>query len=536
MMQINNRSELDCAVRINGVLPDIHTLGDEEKSERAAEVKRLGMNANTSCSVFLLKHGNNKSYKTDASGNTSSIISTTGREDIAQTTTFHLLVDVGNGVVNSLHNVKGLSDLSFSDSKPHDATKLSLDAIYATSTETRTTTELSKPLYLPDALLITHAHDDHIHDLPLLLEKVQQSSNKTVLEIFCTSPCREEIFAKFPDIAKTAYDGDAHSKVSFNVIEPNKSFNVGAFSVTPIEAYHGENSPPGSVIYILKLQDKTKIIIGWDFLSLKHADESILWNPSLAILGAQSFNQHPETGLISVTESFNLVRAWNAKQCYLVHYRGLSDFEDAKNQWFRGPAKPMTSDELQKTIDSYLKITGNDGKFKITVAREGMIWTDKHDEISSGWEELESQNQNENQRPIENLQGGDDNNVLELEGLEKYIMRLEKDSKADMVYLMIEDKINRYDLRFVRPHKELRTNDTNGEDYILEAEGEKGMLAKGPALHMETRQTRLNDSANQEAFVVGIRAYKGKKDVFNDDIVIDKIDAMKLNEFIKVKF
>jgi hypothetical protein len=53
---------------------------------------------------------------------------------------------------------------------------------------------------------------------------------------------------------------------------------------------------------------------------------------------------------------------------------------------------------------------------------------------------------------------------------------------------------------------------------------------------METRQTRLNDSANQEAFVVGIRAYKGKKDVFNDDIVIDKIDAMKLNEFIKVKF
>ncbi|HEY7571600.1 MAG TPA: hypothetical protein VH796_09550 [Nitrososphaeraceae archaeon] len=142
-----------------------------------------------------------------------------------------------------------------------------------------------------------------------------------------------------------------------------------------------------------------------------------------------------------MTESFNLVRAWNAKQCYLVHYRGLSDFEDAKNQWFRGPAKPMTSDELQKTIDSYLKITGNDGKFKITVAREGMIWTDKHDEISSGWEGLENQNQNENQRPIENLQGGDDNNVLELEGLEKYIMRLEKDSKADMVYLMIRSKI-----------------------------------------------------------------------------------------------
>jgi S-ribosylhomocysteine lyase LuxS involved in autoinducer biosynthesis len=54
--------------------------------------------------------------------------------------------------------------------------------------------------------------------------------------------------------------------------------------------------------------------------------------------------------------------------------------------------------------------------------------------------------------------------VLELEGLQKYIMRMEKDYKADMVYLMIEDKINRYDLRFVRPHKEFKTSDTNGEN------------------------------------------------------------------------
>jgi hypothetical protein len=54
MMQIQNGNLFNYAVRINGVLPDIHTLGDEEISERAAEVKRLGLNANTSCSLFLL--------------------------------------------------------------------------------------------------------------------------------------------------------------------------------------------------------------------------------------------------------------------------------------------------------------------------------------------------------------------------------------------------------------------------------------------------------------------------------------------------
>ena len=34
------------------------------------------------------------------------------------------------------------------------------------------------------------------------------------------------------------------------------------------------------------------------------------------------------------------------------------------------------------------------------------------------------------------------------------IARIEKDSKTDMIYLMTEDKIDRYDLRIVRPHKE----------------------------------------------------------------------------------
>jgi hypothetical protein len=268
-----------------------------------------------------------------------------------------------------------------------------------------------------------------------------------------------------------------------------------------------------------------------------------LWNPDLLILGTQSFNQHPETGLISVTESFNIVREWNAKQCYLVHYRGLSDFENAKNQWFRGPAKPMTSDELQETIDSYLKITGNDGKFKITVAREGMLWTDKdnipmsmsipnttgHEESNLGKSQTEQSSSNS---PEES------NNMLELEALQKYVMRIEKENKENKVKLTIEDKINRYDLRFVRPHKEITKGNASAskeENYILAAEGEKGMLAKGPALHMET-SAKLNDSGDQEAFVARVRAYKGKKDMFNDEIILNKIDGMKLNRFIKENF
>jgi metal-dependent hydrolase (beta-lactamase superfamily II) len=44
MMKIQNGGQFNYAEKINGVLSDIHTLGGEETSERAVEIKRLGIN------------------------------------------------------------------------------------------------------------------------------------------------------------------------------------------------------------------------------------------------------------------------------------------------------------------------------------------------------------------------------------------------------------------------------------------------------------------------------------------------------------
>ena len=273
-------------VRINGTLPDLSTIGDVEKSERAAEVKRMEIAANTSCSVFT---------------------------DGAKNEMFHLLIDVGEGVVASIE--KGMADIASG----------------------RSIARLSS---IPNAILITHSHDDH------------KLSGSNKLNIYCTKECQEQIANKFPQIV------GSRSAASFNVIQPEESFEIGPLQVVPILASHGENSPPGSVIYIIKIQDR-KIICGWDFLSLPNADEFAMWNPDLLILGTQSYNPHPEeTGMISVTDAYGLVRRWNAKECYLVHYRGLMDFQESKNQWFRGPVKAMTTAELQKNVDSHLRISG----------------------------------------------------------------------------------------------------------------------------------------------------------------------------------
>jgi hypothetical protein len=437
-------------VRINGTLPDFYSLGSEDKSERAKEVKRQGIHTNTSCSLYARISPDQQ--------------------------IFHMLVDIGQGIVNSIE--KGSLELGFD----------------------------SRAAAVPDALLITHSHDDHIKELSMLMNKVVGSNSKRDLKIFCTTECRNQVIKKFPQLSTRSNNSN---RMLFISVEPDKIFEVGPFSVIPILAYHGDNSPPGSVIYIVKLLDK-KIIIGWDFLSLPNVNENWLWNPDLLILGTENYNTHPETGMISVTDAYSIVRRWNAKECYIVHYAGLQDFEEASNQWFRGPVKAMAAEELQKMIDDHLQVTGDNGKFKITVAKEGMIWTAKDE-------------QKRRQTYDESTSIG---KLLELESLQKYILKIENLDKDHKLKLMIEDSINRFNFEFDKPVMDVYS------DNILLGKAVKGMLAKGPELRMEIVPTQSKEAA----YTIRIVVFKGKKNLFKDDVLLSDIDTQRLRRYIRENF
>jgi L-ascorbate metabolism protein UlaG (beta-lactamase superfamily) len=375
----------DLQVRINGVLPDVD-----------------GEAANTSLSLF---------YKG-----------------------FHLLVDAGNGVQQSIKNC-------------------------------------GKPL--PDAILITNARKQHTGELSSLV--------KGNAKVYCTAECGQQIAKELPP-------------TSFTQVNPGTPFEAGRFSVVPIAADNAGDRPgmPGSVIYVIKAGER-KVVAGWDFLKLINADNSILWNPDLLVLGTETYNEHPSTGMISVSEAYNIVRAWNAKLCYILHYSGEKDKEDAKNQWHRGPAGPLSQEDLQKAVDEHLRVSGREGKYVIKVAKQGMTWSPA--EVAEKEEAIGRR--------------------IEVDALDRHTFSIEKFDDGK-VALAIEDSINRMTVEFVNPR--------SGEN-SLHGDAIKSMMMKGPELEMLV-------SGN----TVRIDVTKGKKALFARDMQVSERDSKRIIRYIHENF
>ena len=105
---------------------------------------------------------------------------------------------------------------------------------------------------------------------------------------------------------------------------------------------------------------------------------------------------------------------------------------------------------------------------------------------------------------------------------------MEKEEKVDKLKIIIEDRINRFNFEFDKPRKVVNAGD-NSKD-VLVAQGVKGMFAKGPALRMEITPKTENE------YIISVRASKGKKNVFNDDILVNSTDAQRLKRYINENF
>lgn len=351
---------------------------------------------------------------------------------------FHLLVDAGNNVANSL--AKGGSGKK-----------------------------------TPDAVLITNPRKQHISNLPDIA--------KDNVKVYCTKECGDLIAKELPNWRGSPV-----------VVAPGTQFEVGPFSVTPIAA---ENSgdvagAAGSVIYVIKAGER-KLVAAWDFLTLPNANENLLWNPDIIVLGTETYNEHPSTGMISVSEAYNLVRRWNAKTSYLLHYSGEKDREDAKNQWHRGPEGPLSPEALQAAVDDHLKVSGAEGKFVMYVAKPGMEWVPEQVQ-----EDL-----------------GEIGPRIEVDALDRHSLAIEK-VDGGKVAITIEDSINRMITEFANPKLQGQS---------LHAEALKSMMLKGPEL-------QLAIAGNS----VRIDIAKGKKTMFAGELKVTERDSKRLSRYLAENF
>jgi hypothetical protein len=97
----------------------------------------------------------------------------------------------------------------------------------------------------------------------------------------------------------------------------------------------------------------------------------------------------------------------------------------------------------------------------------------------------------------ENIPVGD---TIEIEGLQKYIFKIENEKKVDKPKLTIED--NRYTLRFDTPRRNRNNN------HLVQAAAEKGMLARRQELTVELP---AQQSKEHEPTAIKVRALKGQK-------------------------
>jgi hypothetical protein len=474
-------------VRFNGVASEnadyIRAAWDDKTAAKAVDQAEDELeSAKISCSVFA---------GTSREGGQMS-------SEEAASPLYHLMIDAGQGVVRSLE--QGIRDIT-----------ARMQGRNARS--------------IPDALLLSHGHIDHIADLNSLVKASKNDTsfnpNKKI-QVYCTKETLDQITATFPALKSD------DSILQYNIITPREKMSIGPFKVLPIASDHSTDKAKAESLAFIITYENTKIISGWDFRSLLDTDESLFWNPSLLILGTESYNPHPSvTGMISVSDAYNLARQWNAKEVFLLHYSGIADLEDGKNQWFMGPTKPMSLDELQNYVDKTLGITGAEGKFRITVAKQGMIWSSKeyHDRIREYYAETEAKSD----------RGGEQSIVgphLEIEALQKYLLKFDSLDGGKKLRVTVEDKIKSFEPEFEYPIR-------NAEGTVLKAHPIRGMFAKGPEIRLmitENDTSAKSDPDMPERGLVDLNISKGKKSVFHDMIPVMKHDATRLMRYIYENF
>ncbi|GAB1456672.1 MBL fold metallo-hydrolase [Spirochaetota bacterium] len=163
---------------------------------------------------------------------------------------------------------------------------------------------LAAGLHRLDAVLITHAHADHIHGL----DDVRPLTRGRILPVYASAYDAEEIRTRFAYAFGHGQEGGGKPRLDLVEIGPEGA-NVGLHHVTPIPLMHGSRPILGYRIASLAYLT--------DCSALPEASRSLLAGLDILVLDALRLRPHPTH--FSLGEAIDLARTLQPKRLLLTH-------------------------------------------------------------------------------------------------------------------------------------------------------------------------------------------------------------------------
>lgn len=158
-----------------------------------------------------------------------------------------------------------------------------------------------------DAVLITHAHADHLHGI----DDLRPFSWKKKIPIWAQQDVCKEIKARFPYIfTPPVQEGGGTPNISLKTIDTSCEFQVGNITVRPIPIFHGK-------IRILGYRFG-KFAYLTDCSAVSEESAKLLMGLDTLILGA--LRNEPHETHFSIPEALEFIKKISPIRAYLTHF------------------------------------------------------------------------------------------------------------------------------------------------------------------------------------------------------------------------
>ncbi|MEI6875534.1 MAG: MBL fold metallo-hydrolase [Spirochaetota bacterium] len=155
-----------------------------------------------------------------------------------------------------------------------------------------------------DALLLTHAHADHIHGL----DDVRPLTHDRILPVYGNRACLDEVGERFPYIFRSSQVGGGKPRIEL-IEAPQRSIQLAGITVTALPLMHGELP-----------------ILGWRFGDFAWLTDCSAIPPATLrllegtrIVAIDGLRRNPHPTHFSIGQAIEAARSIGAKETWIIH-------------------------------------------------------------------------------------------------------------------------------------------------------------------------------------------------------------------------